>query len=83
MNSNDFRNYVYGTEFEVVTDHKALVSILKGNRGNKTYSSRLTRWVDQLLPFQFSIRHEPGRTLGMADYLSRHPSPFDNNLIRA
>lgn len=41
-----FRNYVYGTKFEVVTDHKVLTSIFKRHRGNKTYSSRLTRWVD-------------------------------------
>ena len=71
----NFRNYVYGTEFEIVSDHRALLSVLKNNRGNKTFSSRLTRWVDRLLPFQFKIVHAPGRTMGMADYLSRHPSP--------
>ena len=71
----NFRNYVYGTEFEIVSDHRALLSVLKNNRGNKTFSSRLTRWVDRLLPFEFKIVHAPGRTMGMADYLSRHPSP--------
>ena len=71
----NFRNYVYGTEFEIVSDHRALLSVLKNNRGNKTFSSRLTRWVDRLLPFQFKIVHAPRRTMGMADYLSRHPSP--------
>ena len=35
-----FRNFVYGTEFEVVSDHKALTTILKNNRSNKTFSSR-------------------------------------------
>ena len=58
----------------MVTDHKALATILKGNKGNKTYSSRLTRWVDRLLPFNFEIEHAPGRTMGLADYLSRYPS---------
>ena len=47
------------------------------------YSSRLTRWVDRLLPFQFTIRHEPERNLGMADYLSRHPSPSANSSLLA
>ena len=75
----NFRNYVYGTEFEVVSDHKALMAVLKDNRANKTYSSGLTRWVDRLLPFQFKVLHAAGRTLGMADYLSRHPSPNNNN----
>ena len=73
------RNYVYGTSFEIVSDHKALISILKGNRANKSFSSRLTRWVDRLLPFQFTVSHELGRTLGMAGYLSRDPSPNNNN----
>ena len=65
---------MYGTSFEIVSDHKALIFILKGNRAYKIFSSTLTRWVERLLPFQFTVSHEPGRTLGMADYLSRHPS---------
>ena len=39
----NFGKFVYGTQFEVVSDHKALTSILKGNKANKTYSSQLTR----------------------------------------
>ena len=73
-----FRNSVYRTQFEVVSDHKALTAILEGNGAIKTYSSRLTCWIDRLLQFQFTVKHEPGRTLGMADYLSRHPSPSNN-----
>ena len=38
-----FRNYLYGTEFQTVTDHKALLSTLWANHGNKTMHSRLTR----------------------------------------
>ena len=38
----NFRNFVYSTQLEVVSDHKALTAILKGNQANKTYSSRLT-----------------------------------------
>ena len=69
-----FRNYIYGTKFEVVSDHKALEAALKSNHGNKTYSSRLTRWIDRLLPFDMEVIHQPGRTLGLADYLSRDPN---------
>ena len=47
---------------------------LKPNRGNKTYFSRLTRWVDKLLPFDFDINHKPGSKMGIVDYLSRHPT---------
>ena len=75
---------MYGTQFEIISDHEALTAILKGNRSNKTYSSRLTRRVDRLLPFQFTVTHSPGRTIGMADYLSRHPTPCNkNNQIKA
>ena len=72
-----FKNYVYGVEFGVVSDHKALQSVLKANKGNKTFSSSLTRWVDRLLPFQNSVIHTPVRTLGLANYLSRHPSQYE------
>ena len=78
-----FKNYVYGTRFGVVSDHKALQTVLKSNKGNKTYSSRLTRWVDRLLPFDFIVTHTPGRTLGMADYLSRHPSQYEGSSIKS
>ena len=78
-----FKKYVYGVAFGNVSDHKALQSVLRSNKGNKTFSSRLTWWVDRLLPFEFSIVHTPGRTLGMADYLCRHPSEFDSSVAKA
>ena len=78
-----FENYVYGGKFGVVSDHKALQSVLKANKGNKTFSSRLTRWVDRLLPFDFSVTHAPGRTIGLADYLSRHQSEYCGSTVKA
>ena len=70
-----FRNYVLGNKFFIVTDHKALVSLLNGNnKKNKTMFSRLTRWLDRLILFDFQEEHKPGAKIGLADYLSRHPS---------
>ena len=69
-----FKNYVFGRHFTIRTDHRALLSALKSNRGNKTTFSRLARWVDRLLPYSFEIVHVPGRDMGFADYLSRCPS---------
>ena len=70
-----FRNYILGRPYTVITDHKALVSLLKGNsKKNKTLFSRLTRWLDRLIPFHFVIEHKPGAKIGFADYLSRHQS---------
>ena len=58
----------------MITDHRALLSIIKEDRSNKSYNSRLTRWVDRLLPFQFDIEHLPGAKMGLVDYISRNPS---------
>ena len=77
-----FKNYLYGSHFTLQTDHQALLSALKNNRGNKTYQSRLTRWVDRLLPFHFKVNYIAGKNMGFADYLSRHPitQPTGENL---
>ena len=68
-----FKYYLYGKPFTVITDHRALLSIMRENRSNKSYNSRLTRWVDRLLPFVFSIDHLPGSKMGLVDYISRDP----------
>ena len=73
MGDRTLQEIFIGTKFQIVSDHKAVTSVLKGNKNNKTYSSRLTRWVDRLLPFEFEIAHAPGRMMGIADYLSCHP----------
>ena len=33
----------------------------------------MTRWVDRLLPFHFTVQHVPGKSMGFADYFSRYP----------
>ena len=68
-----YKHYLLGTTFIIATDHKALTTALDVNKSNKTYQSRLTRWVDRLLPYQFKIVHIPGRDMGIVDYLSRDP----------
>ena len=83
-----FKYYLYGAHFTFQTDRQALLSALKENRGNKTYKSRLTRWVDRLLPYHFSVERIPGKNIGFAEYLSRNPfsdapppSDEDNNFV--
>ena len=68
-----FRNYLLGNQFQILTDQKAIVTALTENWGNKTHQSRLTRWEDRMLPFEFTISHIAGAKIGMADYLSRSP----------
>ena len=69
----NFKNNLYGKEFSIITNHRALLSILKKHRSNKNYNSRLSRWVDRLLPYQFKIEHFPGEKMGLVDYISRKP----------
>ena len=46
---------------------------MKENRANKSCKSRLTRWVDRLLTFGFTIDHLFGSKTGLVDYISREP----------
>ena len=46
---------------------------MRENRANKSYNIRLTRWVDRLLPFEFTIDHLLGSKMGLVDYISRDP----------
>ena len=71
-------------QFEIVSDHRAPLSVLKSIRGNKTFSRRLKRWVDRCLPFQFKISHAPGRTMGLADCMcvTLRPLLFQTTLLK-
>ena len=53
--------------------HRALLSILKERRSNKIYNSRLSRWVDRLLPYQIKMKQLPGAKMGVVEYISRNP----------
>ena len=39
--------------FILITDNQALLAVVKERCSNKSYKSRLTRWVDGLLYFDF------------------------------
>ena len=69
-----FKNYLLGKQFSILTDHKGLIRALKDDKYTKTAQSRLTRWADKLLPFDFTVEHLSGKDMGLVDYLSRHPS---------
>ena len=81
---------MYGKHFTVITDHGALLFVLRENRSNKLHNSRLTRSSDRLTPFQFDIEQLPGAKMGLLDYISRHPnqkakkvSAYDKEFIAA
>ena len=68
-----FKHYLLGRKFTVESDHKALISVLNKQKPNKTYSSRLTRWKERLLIFDFDISYKQGSLMGITDLLSRNP----------
>ena len=68
--------------FTVLTDHRALLSVLKSHRSNKSYYSRLTRWTDCLLPFDFNIERIHGTRMGLVDYISSQPNQKAKNITQ-
>ena len=66
-------NIIFEKSFTIITDHRALLSIMKEYRSNKSYNSRLTHWVDRLSPFDFNIEHKRGAKMRLVDYISRQP----------
>ena len=62
-----FSHFLYGRRFEVVTDHQALVSLLK----SRVLNRRLQGWMLQLLDFDFYIVYRAGKENSDADALSR------------
>jgi RNase H-like domain found in reverse transcriptase/Integrase zinc binding domain/Reverse transcriptase (RNA-dependent DNA polymerase)/Integrase core domain len=63
-----FRHYLLGFHFTVVTDHSALQWLL----ALKTpVSNRLCRWIMSLQQYDFSVKHRKGTDMAIADGLSR------------
>ena len=62
-----FHIYLYGVEFELVTDHKPL-EVLYGPKSRP--NARIERWMLKLMSYTFRIQYQPGR-MNIADPLSR------------
>lgn len=62
-----FRYYLLGRRFLLVTDHRPLIYIINGASNN----SKLARWSLRLQEFCFDVAHLPGKSMVVADALSR------------
>lgn len=66
--------YLYGKNFLLRTDHKALVSLLSPQKGIPVmHANRLQRWAAYISSFNYKIEHIKGKQNVIADYLSRSP----------
>ena len=65
-------DYLIDKNFHIETDHKPLVSLL-GNKNLNELPPRIQRLCMRLLRFKYTISHVPGKSLVVADTLSRAP----------
>ncbi|CAN6444924.1 unnamed protein product [Victoria cruziana] len=61
-----WRHYLYGTRFEVFTDHKSLIYLFL----QKELNLRQRRWVEFFTDYDFQMRYHPGKANVVADTLS-------------
>ena len=64
-----FKQFIYGNEIRIETDHKPLVSMCKKPLHKLT--ARIQRMMLKLQPFNFEITYVPGKYMYLADTLSR------------
>ena len=63
-----FREYLYGKQFKLNTDHHSLQWLLK----LKNPQGKMARWVEKLAEYDMEISYLPGCKNVVADVLSRH-----------
>ena len=62
-----WRHYLYGSRFEVFSDHKSLKYLFD----QKELNMRQRRWHELLKDYYFSLNYHPGKANVVADALSR------------
>ncbi|XP_033099993.1 uncharacterized protein LOC117103529 [Anneissia japonica] len=69
-----FHVYLYGLDFDLITDHKTL----EGRYGLKSRpNARIERWVMRLMSYSYTVKYVPGKN-SIADILSRLPIETDD-----
>ena len=67
-------DYLLGLRFHIEMDHKPLVPLFSLKKGLDELPLRLQRFWLRMLRYSFSISHVPGKSIAVADTLSRAPS---------
>ncbi|GFV27592.1 uncharacterized protein TNCV_3189101 [Trichonephila clavipes] len=75
-----FYQYLFGRHFDLVTDHKPLVSIFAPNRSLPCLSAtRMVHYALFLQAFSYTIKYRNTKNHGNADALSRLPLAVDKD----
>ena len=64
-----FKHYVFGVEFELYTDHLAILNLLNKSELKGKYA----RWALELANYNMKVFFRKGKENVVADALSRHP----------
>ena len=62
--------HVYGHNFKVITDHRALLPMFNNPRSSPPLC--VQRWILKLQEYDFELAYKPGK-FNPADYMPRHP----------
>ena len=65
-----FNVYLYGAEFNLITDHKPLEIIL--NKPKSKPPARIARWSIRLAQYKYKVIYKPEKN-NPTDFMSRHP----------
>ncbi|CAB4014235.1 Hypothetical predicted protein, partial [Paramuricea clavata] len=68
-----FHLYVYGSHFQIMTDHNPLFGIFKTQ---KPATPRMDRWKLRLVPYNCKLQYRSGKD-NPADFMSRLPKPVN------
>jgi hypothetical protein len=74
-----FHTYLFGRPFKVITDHKPLEMIVQ--KPLLKAPPRLQRMLQKIQGYDFVVEYRSGKTMTLADTLSRLPCPTDRDAI--
>jgi hypothetical protein len=74
-----FQNYLLGRHFTLLTDHRALVTLMSQITIKRT-NARVERWRERLTVFDYDVKHIKGSDNSIADWLSRSAAKVNHKM---